>query len=370
MRLIYTTVAIFALMSCGGGGENTEPTPTDVVEPTPDISAVDTVEPDTAPPPIKDPVWTLKAGVPTAVAGKTVSHFGGFMSLGQDRMYFCGDSGLFRVWNDGEWLDMDVSSSATLKDCHAVGDDLMAAVGDDGKFWMWVGADNWLTDDIFDTSPGLRGVHISKATSITAVGVAGSLYRYDGAEWENQTLPDTTGTLWDVWGTAEDNLYAVGDRLLLHYNGTEWVSETMPADPPGTPEGNQGIRARAVAGVDADHVWAVGDQGKVAYRDASGEWSYQDALWYPTAFTGIWTGAADFALIVSAKGQVRRYDGSEWGIVDVATPKKTTTGELWPAEQAVPKGETLDYAGVYAMDSENIFLFSKTGIMLQYNTDY
>ena len=53
-----------------------------------------------------------------------------------------------------------------------------------------------------------------------------------------------------------------------------------------------------------------------------------------------------------------------------ATPKKTITGELWPAEQAVPKGETLDYAGVYAIDSENIFLFSKTGIMLQYNTDY
>ena len=56
--------------------------------------------------------------------------------------------------------------------------------------------------------------------------------------------------------------------------------------------------------------------------------------------------------------------------MDVATPKKTAEGVPWPAEQAVPKGETLDYAGVYALDSENIFLFSKTGIMLQYNTDY
>ena len=171
MRWFNLSIVVIFFVACGGSGTDPEPT-TDVGGDTP---SVDTTVPDVPDPPpdvppvTQDPVWTLDLDVPSAVAGKNINHFGGFTSLGQHRLYFCGDGGLFRVRVNGAWSgdETDVSSSATIKDCHAVGDDLMAAVGDDGKFWMWVGAENWLSDDIFETAPGLRGVHISKATSIT-----------------------------------------------------------------------------------------------------------------------------------------------------------------------------------------------------------
>jgi len=372
MRSLSLTFAILITLSCAGGGSSSDVVAdTDAADVAADTPPIDEgLPPIDIPPPTKEPQWTLDNTVPSVVAGKTMRYFSGYESFGQRRLYFCGDGGVFRVAVDGQWLDQDISSSATIQACHAVGDDLMVAVGDDGKFWSWMGSDNWLSDDIIDTSPGLRGVWITTATSVTVVGVAGSIYRYDGADWENQTIPDTSGTLSAVWGTSANNLYAVGDKLLLHYNGTEWLSETMPEDPPGTPEANMGISARAVAGSDADHVWAVGDQGKVAFRDAAGVWAYQDAQWYATPFQGVWAGQANFALAVSAKGNVRQFDGTTWQIVDVATPKKTLTGEKWPPEQVVPKGPTLDYVGAYAVDETHIWLFDKTGKLLQYNMNY
>lgn len=64
----------------------------------------------------------------------------------------------------------------------------MVVVGDDGKFWSWLGGDNWLLDDIIDTFFGLRGVWISMVISIIVVGVVGFIYWYDGANWENQSF--------------------------------------------------------------------------------------------------------------------------------------------------------------------------------------
>ncbi len=51
---------------------------------------------------------------------------------------------------------------------------------------------------------------------------SGSIFRYDGSNWsgmiENRALQD-------IWGTAADNLFAVGDTgAILHYNGSIWSS--------------------------------------------------------------------------------------------------------------------------------------------------
>ena len=144
----------------------------------------------------------------------------------------------------------------------------------------------------------------------------------------------------------------------------------MPEDPPGTPEANMGIRALDVWGSDADNVWAVGEWGKIAYRDSTGTWTYQDSQWYATPFTNVWGLSSNFVLAAGTKGTVRQFDGEAWQILAPQTPKKTASGEKWPSGQVVPAGPMLSYTGSYALDENNIWLFDATGKLIQYNDKY
>ena len=50
-----------------------------------------------------------------------------------------------------------------------------------------------------------------------AVGAVGWIIHFDGTRWTDMTSP-TTNTFWGVWGTAADNVYAVGENgTILHY---------------------------------------------------------------------------------------------------------------------------------------------------------
>ncbi|CAM2064709.1 DUF11 domain-containing protein [Sulfidibacter corallicola] len=80
---------------------------------------------------------------------------------------------------------------------------------------------SWQTLNL-PTSEQLNGVWLNRtATAGIAVGNAGTVLFFDGADW---TLQDagTTQDLFDCWGT-EDGQFAVGGRdLLLHWDGQDW----------------------------------------------------------------------------------------------------------------------------------------------------
>jgi hypothetical protein len=213
---------------------------------------------------------------------------------------------------------------------------------------------------------------VSGLATLHVAGVQGVIFRLDTNTWTDERIEGVTSTIEDIHGLSDEELYAVGDNVLLRYDGTVWTSEAVPEDELGTPVANQGFRAKGVWAADSAHVWAVGDKGKIAFRDEAGVWSYQDSQWYGgTPFQAVWGFGPDHVYTLGTVGKVRRWNGSEWTVVEVKTPKKTSLGDKWPAEQVVPpEGPGLNYVGAFGLDSENLWFFDGGGLLLQYNDDY
>ncbi|UCD12690.1 MAG: hypothetical protein JSU88_06350, partial [Nitrospinaceae bacterium] len=61
-----------------------------------------------------------------------------------------------------------------------------------------------------------------------------------------------------VWGTGDDNIYAVGDNaVILHYDGRAWSPMTAPREDYLT----------KVRGLGPKQIYAVGDNGAVLRYD-------------------------------------------------------------------------------------------------------
>jgi hypothetical protein len=123
--------------------------------------------------------------------------------------------------------------------------------------------------------------------------------RWDGNEWIDLHKEELTdASVYAVHGTSRDNVYAVGDRMILHYDGTawDWVS------------GGFGSTLGGVW-VSGDVVIAVGESGTIV-RARGGIWEKMPA---PTErFLDAVSGWDGGAVAVGEAGTILRYDGSSW----------------------------------------------------------
>ena len=130
--------------------------------------------------------------------------------------------------------------------------------------------------------PLLNWVFGFGSSDVVVVGNDGTILRGDGTTFSQVASP-TDQDLWGVWGSAPNDVWAVGGsaRLasgvptLLHYDGAAWTSVEVP---PLTPTG---VRALfKVWGSSATDVYAVGQIGVAIHWDG--------ATW-----TEVRTGAGD-----------------------------------------------------------------------------
>jgi hypothetical protein len=90
--------------------------------------------------------------------------------------------------------------------------------------------------------------------------------------------------LFGIWGTAADNLWAVGDDkisggTIWHYDGSTWsVFDTSATLPDGI------LPLNKVWGRSANEIYAVGDQGTVLFFDGT-NWTKLDGITRQTLFT-------------------------------------------------------------------------------------
>lgn len=85
-------------------------------------------------------------------------------------------------------------------------------------------------------------------------GEIGSVTLSNGT-WALEGSGLTSNHLYGLDGTSETDIWAVGDRAILHRNATVWTAEPTPPD----------AIFRAVRAISATDVWAVGDGGAI-YR--------------------------------------------------------------------------------------------------------
>jgi hypothetical protein len=95
----------------------------------------------------------------------------------------------------------------------------------------------------------------------------GTILRWNGQSWEVDATP-IVPTLTAVWGTAPDDIWAVGDRITLHFNGTAWTAVR--------PEAARLETLYGVWGSGSTSVWAVGTYGTILYFDGN-DWRAESA---------------------------------------------------------------------------------------------
>jgi hypothetical protein len=175
-------------------------------------------------------------------------------------------------------------------------------VSDSGRVWatgtnslLEFDGERW-TDHVIPKSAVYYGV-AARGDKAWAVGSAGVIASFDGTKWTQQ-VSNTPNHIYDVAARSDDDVWAVGHKVVLHWNGKAWSNVTPAVDPAPV------LRSLAVS---ADHVWAFGDGG-AAWKYANGEWT---ALTSPTAdvLLAAYSPGEDQVLVAGDAGRVVYWDG-------------------------------------------------------------
>jgi cysteine-rich repeat protein len=148
--------------------------------------------------------------------------------------------------------------------------------------------------------------------------IGGDGCRADCAGRWTQMPTDTFAYLNAVWGSAPEDVFAVGDRKILHYDGSTWTSQALPAAV------EQGYTA--VWGTASNNVYALGDKRLDHYDGTSWSTSYTTpfqgrAIWGSSP-NDIWIGGTND----SASVFLAHWNGSVW---TVDTTQPTAVVRLW-----------------------------------------
>lgn len=189
-----------------------------------------------------------------------------------------------------------------------------ATPGDPGTGLMvHYDGEEWEGVDLPDGTPNLNWVYGIEGEFWVAghrgVVLRGSL---DGFELMETGVPDVP--LWGVWGTASDDVWAVGGEVLdseavphlLHYDGSDWEDVALPAlDRPST-----GLLK--VWGTAADNIYAVGMGGVILHYDGT-SWEQQPSGTV-SDLVSLWgTGPEEIVAIGGrSNGTMVRYGESGW----------------------------------------------------------
>ncbi len=160
------------------------------------------------------------------------------------------------------------------------------------------------------------------------VGEGGAIYRYDGTTGVSAPMPSpSTTTLYGVWGSAPDDVWAVGGDALgvgpvdviLHYDGAGW---TLVPPPAGLPSAGALFK---VWGSAADDVFACGQGGVILHYDGLG-WSVQPSGTTLALFTIAGSGPNDVWAVGGPPAILLRSDGAAWAPVPLLGPATALNG--------------------------------------------
>ncbi|HUS66979.1 MAG TPA: hypothetical protein VMZ28_20720 [Kofleriaceae bacterium] len=226
--------------------------------------------------------WTQQPGITSATA---VSGAGG-------EVFVATAAGLVHR-HDGTWMEPAAVSPSALRDLAGTGPDDVVVVGDDGFIARWDGQ-TWAPEDtptaldllsvscgaggvcyaaarsailrsegagdswtLLDVDPGdaVRDLFVSPGGVVWIVGDAGAILRLeDGALVA--TASGTTAMLSEVFGFADDDVFAVGQSgTILHQDGAGWTRVRPP--------GQTTAPYRSVTGTPTTVVLMTGDPGAV-----------------------------------------------------------------------------------------------------------
>lgn len=207
----------------------------------------------------------------------------------------------------------------------------------------------WTKVDSQQTSLDLWWVFGFPGGDVFFGGSGGTILRYRNGAFEKMTTPRNVGTIFGIWGTAPNDVWAVGTAvaagaIVWHYDGNTWSEATVPAGVPSTVfkvagraandvwmsaasgaalHGDGGALTLASTGaagplfsvaVTSSMVYAVGGnsgQGEIVESTGDGTWT-PVAVSNPSRWRGVASGPDDVVYVVGETGTVARKVGATW----------------------------------------------------------
>jgi hypothetical protein len=172
-----------------------------------------------------------------------------------------GQSGAVIHWNGTLWMNFTSPTSATLFSVSMVDVNYGWAMGYD---WIQWNGTSWEQAPGAVAIPNIDSVYIVDSNDGWAVGGFGSIWHWDGTQW-NETESSTMYEFFSVFMTSADDGWAVGEwgtlvppnaaTVALHWNGTQWTDVGGPTKRP----------LNSVYMIDSNDGWAVGSAGTIIH---------------------------------------------------------------------------------------------------------
>jgi len=184
---------------------------------------------------------------------------------------------------------------------------------------QWVSMSNGTAED-------LRGVWGSAPDNVFAVGMNAAILQYDGTNWSAMTVGGglASPNLYDVWGSGPTDVFAVGEFPEMSGGGGEIISTpktTAILHHAGNTGGAiwtsmltgivNGQTLHGVWGSGPNDVFAVGTGATVLHYNGTA-WSQQTMPVVTGDLYGVWGKASNDVYAVHSSGSVWHYDGTSW----------------------------------------------------------
>ncbi|HPQ66803.1 MAG TPA: hypothetical protein PLI51_08765, partial [bacterium] len=241
-----------------------------------------------------------------------------------------GEAGTVLAGDGDSWTVMTVLSDSKLLSVWGTSPEDFWAAGEytggaatSGIIWHY-DSGSWHSPVIWNDRP-VNGIWGLGPDDVYAVCPNGTVAYYDGSFWNYMTSAYSSPiALYDIWGTAPDNLWATGKNtaadygVFWHYQGADWVETTTYG------------AYRSLWGDGSDSIWAAGMPaedifvGLIGYYDGV-SWELQTYS-QRGIFYGLWGGsqtdvwAAGGNPVLGCTSVIYHWDGSAWSDV-------TTTGD-------------------------------------------
>jgi hypothetical protein len=229
--------------------------------------------------------------------------------------------------------------------------------------------------------PALEGISLSavwgsSSNDVWAVGAAGTIAHFDGAEWSVLPKNDagTDQTLFTVWGSGSNDVWAGStERVILHSDGWKeghatWsrvegsASWKKRLDDVELSEQQGTFRVWSIWGAGADDVWMLpNDTIRAWHADGfrGGATDWQPVLDYfsqtAISFKGTWGSSRDDVWVVGDEGKILHARGGyRNGLVD------------W---EVVNSGTQEDFDAIWGTASDDIWAVGRLGTVRHFTYD-
>jgi hypothetical protein len=272
-------------------------------------------------------IWGSAANDVWAMGGASMLHWNGV------EWTLLPESGISSIWQVSGTAKNDVWAAGYGALAHFDGSTwtkLTLPAGATAFYDIWAGAPNDVWAAAYDTTYHFDGsqwqpVPSPRKVSIAAIagrsgalwGVGDTIVKSTGGDWQETSTAITRASLNDIWGSAANDIWAVGAAgTLLHWTGTSW-SLLTPAPTAASLE--------SVWGTAANDIWAVGDTGTILHCDGS-SWKTMTSS-TTQGLRAVWASSKTSAWAVGYVGTVLRYNAGTWS--SVSTPAAAGVMDIW-----------------------------------------